>query len=125
MSPGPMIGFVGTADLDRARGFYGGILGLRVVEQTPYACVFDVDGTMLRATLVPAVEPVGYTVLGWQVDDIATRVRELGTAGVEFARYDGIPQDDEGIWITPGGDKIAWFTDPDRNVLSLTEFAES
>ncbi len=64
----------------------------------------------------------GYTVLGWRVSDISESVAQLESAGVVFTRYEGMDQDDDGVWTTPNGDRIAWFRDPDENVLSLTEF---
>ena len=118
-----VIAFAAATDLDRAKEFYQGILGLALVDQNPYACVFDVRGTMLRVTAVAEVATPGYTVLGWRVGDIDSAVAELRAKGVSFTRYDGMAQDDNGIWTTPNGDRIAWFTDPDRNTLSLTEFA--
>jgi catechol 2,3-dioxygenase-like lactoylglutathione lyase family enzyme len=116
-----LIAFAATTDLERARGFYQGTLGLRLVEQNPYACVFDAAGSMLRVTAVAEVARAGYTVLGWRVTDIEDRVRELAERGVETKRYDGMGQDANGIWRAPGGDRIAWFSDPDGNTLSLTE----
>jgi catechol 2,3-dioxygenase-like lactoylglutathione lyase family enzyme len=118
-----IIAFAATADLDRAREFYEGNLGLRLVEQNPFACVFDANGTMLRVTAVAEVARPGYTVLGWRVADIAQAMTELAQAGIEFTRYEGMNQNASGVWTTPGGDKIAWFTDPDGNNLSLTQFA--
>ncbi len=118
-----VIAFVGSADLGRARIFYQQTLGLRLIEQNEFACVFDAHGTMLRVTAVAGAARAGYTVLGWQVTDIAAAVRGLTAGGVVFLRYDGMDQDEDGIWTTPGGDKVAWFADPDGNVLSLTQFA--
>lgn len=117
-----VIAFASTTDLARARTFYEGALGLQVVEQNAYACVFDAHGTMLRITAVAEVAHPGYTVLGWRVADISGTVTRLASVGVVFARYDGMEQDAQGVWTTPNGDRIAWFTDPDGNVLSLTEF---
>ena len=117
-----VVAFVGAADLARARGFYEGKLGLTVVEQNDFACVFDANGTMVRVTAVGTVSPAGYTVLGWRVTDIEGTVQGLTARGVEFRRYDGMDQDEHGIWTTPGGEKVAWFTDPDGNTLSLTQF---
>ena len=116
-----VIAFVSTADMVRARAFYDG-LGLPVIEANDYACVFDAGGTMLRVTLVGEVSTPGYTVLGWKVADIRDTVTRLEASGVSFARYDGMEQDGKGVWTTPNGDRIAWFSDPDGNVLSLTEF---
>ena len=118
-----IIAFAATADLERARAFYQGVLGLRLVEQNEYACVFDASGTMLRVTAVPEVARPGYTVLGWRVENIRALMAELRAKGVVFVRYGGIEQDDDAIWATPSGDMIAWLTDPDGNTLSLTQFA--
>lgn len=118
-----LIGFVAAGDLDRAREFYGTVLGLRLIEQSDFACVFDAHGTMLRVTAVADVATPGYTVLGWRVADIASTVTQLTSAGIRFNRYDGMEQDALGIWTTPGGDLVAWFNDPDGNNLSLTQFA--
>jgi predicted enzyme related to lactoylglutathione lyase len=92
------------------------------VDENDYACVFDANGTMLRVTAVAQVARPGYTVLGWSVTDIAETVTELEARGVAFARYEGMEQDAH-VWTTPNGDRIAWFADPDGNVLSLTEFS--
>ena len=117
-----VVAFAPATDLARAREFYELTLGLPVIEHNHFACVLDANGTMLRVTAVPDVSRPGYTVLGWKVTDIAAAVRELTARGVVFLRYDALSQDDAGVWTTPGGDKVAWFTDPDGNVLSLTQF---
>jgi catechol 2,3-dioxygenase-like lactoylglutathione lyase family enzyme len=118
-----VIAFAAATDLSRARSFYESVLGLRVVEQNAYACVFDANGTTLRVAAVAEVARPGYTVLGWRVTDMRDTVTRLRSAGVVFARYDGMEQDDLGVWTTPNGDRVAWFTDPDGNVLSLTQFS--
>jgi catechol 2,3-dioxygenase-like lactoylglutathione lyase family enzyme len=118
-----LVAFAATSNPSRARAFYEEVLGLRVVEQNDYACVLDAHGTMLRITTVPAVARPGYTVLGWRVADIQATVRGLAANGVTFTRYEGMNQDQHGAWTTPGGDKVAWFADPDGNTLSLTQFA--
>lgn len=117
-----LVAFAGATDLERARAFYEQVLGLPVAEQNDFACVLDANGTMLRITAVPQVRRAGYTVLGWRVTDIAAAVRGLVARGVVFLRYDGMDQDSDGVWTTPGGDKVAWFADPDGNILSLTQF---
>ena len=118
-----VIAFASATDLSRARQFYEGALGLRVVEQNDDACVCEAPGTMLRITGVSEVAQPGYTVLGWRVTDITTTMSGLVDAGVCFRRYDGMGQDAAGVWTTPNGDKVAWFGDPDGNNLSLTQFA--
>jgi catechol 2,3-dioxygenase-like lactoylglutathione lyase family enzyme len=123
LDSGRLVGFVPTSDLPRARAFYAETLGLRVADESAFACVFDANGTMLRVTPVRKVARTRYTVLGWAVDDIETTVRELTDAGVEFLRYPGMELDALGIWSAPGGSRVAWFEDPDGNLLSLTQFA--
>jgi catechol 2,3-dioxygenase-like lactoylglutathione lyase family enzyme len=119
------VGFVGVSDLDAARAFYGDTLGLRLRDESPHALIATAGGTTLRVTAVgtPVVAP--YTVAGWDVDDIAATVEGLVARGVVFARYDGLGQDERGVWTTPDGTKVAWFLDPDGNNLSLTEFSAS
>ncbi len=114
--------FVATRDTARAKAFYGGILGLRLVSEDDFAAVFDANGTTLRVTAVPELTPAPYTVLGWQVSDVAAAVKDLTRAGITFERYEGMSQDADGIWISPGGSRVAWFKDPDGNTLSLSEF---
>jgi catechol 2,3-dioxygenase-like lactoylglutathione lyase family enzyme len=116
-----LVAFVATTDLDAARDFYGGVLGLPMVEDSPFACVFDAHGTSLRVTPVSEIRTAPYTVLGWVVDDIGVTVSALGAAGVGFERFAGMEQDDSGVWTAPSGARVAWFTDPDGNVLSVTQ----
>jgi catechol 2,3-dioxygenase-like lactoylglutathione lyase family enzyme len=117
----PIIAIVATTDPNRAKRFYAGTLGLRLVSEDGFALAFDAGGTMLRVAIVKTLRPAGYTVLGWIVPDIDRAVRDLVKRGVVFQRYEGMPQDDLGIWSSPGGARVAWFADPDSNTLSLTE----
>ncbi len=117
-----VIAFVATSDPERAKKFYRDTLGLPLVsEELPFALVFDANGTMLRVTVVKDVHPAGYTVLGWKVGDIAAAAQALSKAGVHFERYPGMPQNELGIWASPGGAKVAWFKDPDGNTLSISQ----
>lgn len=116
-----LVGFVATTDLERAGAFYGGSLGLERLDETPIACVFNANGTVLRVTVVDELVPAPYTVLGWTVNDIEASVRSLQAKGVTFERFSGVDQDDLCVWKTPGGDRVAWFKDPDGNLLSLTQ----
>ena len=115
--------FSATADAERAKKFYRDQLGLRLVSDEQYALVFDAGGTVLRVQRVKEVRQAHYTALGWQVPDMVAKVDELAEAGVKFESY-GLPgQDDKGIWTPPGSNtKVAWFKDPDGNILSLTQF---
>lgn len=122
LASSPVIAFVATTDMARSRHFYGAILGLRLIEENAYAAAFDAGGTQLRVTAVETVLPQPYTVLGWSVDDMATTVRGLASSGVRLLRYPGMEQDELGVWLSPSGARVAWFEDPDRNVLSLTQF---
>ncbi len=116
-----IIAFIAMTHAEQARVFYSEVLGLRLQEDTPFALVFDANGTMLRIQKAETFTKAGYTALGWHVDDIYEAVERLRKRGILFDRYPGLPQDDQGIWTTAEGNKIAWFTDPDGNTLSLTE----
>ena len=114
-------GFVATQNAAEARKFYEEVLGLTFVGDEPYALVFDANGTSLRVQKVYEVVKVPYTVLGWHVSDIESVVAQLTEKGVEFMRVPGFDQDDLGIVTFPGGARVAWFTDPDGNTLSLDQ----
>ena len=117
------IAFAPSADLDRSRSFYVDVLGLALQSQDSFACVLRSGDVMLRVTAVGAFTPQPFTILGWAVNQIDVDVARLTALGVRFNRYDGLVQDAKGVWTTPGGDRIAWFPDPDGNTLSLTQFA--
>jgi catechol 2,3-dioxygenase-like lactoylglutathione lyase family enzyme len=119
------VAFVTVVDVERAKAFYRDTLGLRLVsEEPPFALVFDAHGIMLRLSIAKELTPMQGTVLGWKVPEIVATVKELAAAGVAFQRYEFLPQDEHGIWTTPTGAKVAWFKDPDGNVLSLSEHPE-
>ena len=123
LATSPLIAFVATASPERARRFYAEVLGLTLRSEDDFALVFDANGIMLRVVRAAEVAPVERTVLGWQVADIQATVRELAERGVRFERYSFTTQDDAGIWTTPDGSRVAWFKDPDGNLLSLTQLA--
>ena len=117
-----IMGFVPTSDFKAARAFYEGVLGLRVLSEDHFALALDVNGIMVRVTKVPEFKPQPFTVLGWEVSDIDQAVSNLRGRGVAFEQY-GLPdQDERGIWTAPGGAKVAWFKDPDGNILSVARF---
>jgi catechol 2,3-dioxygenase-like lactoylglutathione lyase family enzyme len=113
------VAFVGVSDLDAAEQFYGGVLGLDLVDARPYALVHETPTTQLRITAVGEVRAAPYTVLGWVVEHLEEEVDRLVGAGVTFNRYAGMTQDHRGIWSAPDGARVAWFDDPDGNTLSL------
>jgi len=117
-----IMAFVPTRDPKKARTFYEGTLGLRFVSEDHFALVFDAQGIMLRVTTVPEFKPSSFTILGWEVPDIEQAVAALRDRGVVFENY-GLPdQNERGIWAAPSGARVAWFKDPDGNVLSATQF---
>ena len=118
-----IIAFVATANAEEAMMFYRDRLGLRLIADTEYALEFEVEDTMLRVQKVETVVPAPYTALGWKVGNIAEEIEALGKRGIVFERYEGMAQDENGIWASPSGARIAWFRDPDGNILSLTQFA--
>ena len=113
--------FIATDDPDASRRFYQEVLGLSLQAATPFALVFADGGHVLRLQIVPEVRPLPYTVYGWQVEDIAAEMDHLLSKGVAFQRFDGLQQDDLGVWTTPDGARVAWFADPSGNTLSLTQ----
>ena len=115
--------FVPTADATKARRFYESVLGFRVISQDHFALVLDANGTMLRVTNVQKFTPQQFTILGWDVTNIDESVSELNQRGARFEQYGMAEQDERGIWKSPSGARIAWFKDPDGNVLSLTQFS--
>ncbi|NKI35354.1 VOC family protein [Wenzhouxiangella sp. XN79A] len=121
MNPLRTTAFLATADAERARAFYVDRLHAELVEDTPFSLVMRIGGTLLRIQKVEQVLAPPYTSLGWQVDDLAAEVRALRERGVDFERFEGMGQDDAGIWIAPDGAKIAWFRDPDGQLLSLDQ----
>jgi catechol 2,3-dioxygenase-like lactoylglutathione lyase family enzyme len=128
LSKNNIIGVINIVDVARAKKFYSEVLGLRLVsDEPPFALVFDANGIMLRLGMAKELPARAGTVLGWQVPDITASVRDLGQAGVKFEHFDQFPhmkQDELGIWTTPTGSKVAWFKDPDGNLLSVSEHPE-
>ena len=117
-----IVAFVPTRDSDKAKSFYQGLLGLRFVKDDGFALVLDANGIMVRVAKVPPeFKPAQFTILGWQVQDIEKIAGELQAKGVEFERFGFLEQDKVGIWTAPTGDKVAWFKDPDGNILSISQ----
>lgn len=116
-----IVAFVAITDVENARAFYEGVLGLHFVKDDGFALVFESNGIMLRAAKMKELTPAQYTVLGWQVSQIEDVVRGLASRGVKFEIFGFFKQDDLGIWTAPTGDKVAWFKDPDGNTLSVLE----
>jgi catechol 2,3-dioxygenase-like lactoylglutathione lyase family enzyme len=117
-----IVAFVPTQDSAKARAFYEGVLGLRFVKDDGFALVLDAKGIMVRVAKVPPpFTPAPFTILGWQVTEIEKVAEGLQSKGVHFERFGFFEQDKLGIWTAPSGDKVAWFKDPDGNILSLSQ----
>jgi catechol 2,3-dioxygenase-like lactoylglutathione lyase family enzyme len=124
LSTSPLIGFIPTRDAAVSRAFYEHTLGLTFIADDGFALVFRSGANMVRIARAGDFTPAPYTILGWQVADIVAEVTALTAAGIAFARYPFLPQDQVdalGIWSTPSGDKVAWLHDPDGNTLSLSQ----
>ena len=119
------VAFLPSEDLDRSDRFFQDVLNLALVSRSPFASVFQVGDGTLRVTKVDDLRPQPFTVLGWLVTDLRAVVRELRDRDAAMLRYEGMDQDGDGIWTTPNGDLVAWFHDPDSNVLSLTQLVQS
>src|ERR1700687_2937381 len=116
-----IVAFVPTRDSAKARSFYEGVLGLRFIKDDGFAMVLDANGIMVRVAKVPEFKPAQFTILGWQVSGIEKVVGELQERGVHFERLGFFKQDELGIWTAPTGEKVAWFKDPDGNILSVSQ----
>ena len=121
LSTARIVAFVAAVHPDRARHFYVETLGLPRLADEPFALVFDANGVMLRVQKVAALASAPHTVLGWNVPDVRAAVEALAAKGVVIERFGDMPQDALGIWTSPGGASVAWFKDPDGNLLSLTQ----
>ena len=116
-----IVAFVPIKDSEKARSFYEGVVGLRFVKDDGFALVFEANGIMVRAAQMKDFTPAQFTVLGWQVYEIENVVRALQKKGVHFEIFGFFQQDELGIWTAPTGDKVAWFKDPDGNILSVSQ----
>ena len=112
-----------TAKPDAAKTFYRDILNFTLLSEDDYGIEFDANGISLRLSKMPEFTPQGFTILGWEVPDIEEDIIELNGKGIFCEKYnfDFMKQDDLGIWVSPGGTKVAWFKDVDGNVLSLSQ----
>jgi catechol 2,3-dioxygenase-like lactoylglutathione lyase family enzyme len=117
-----IVAFIPTTDAPRAREFYEGVLGLPFIKDDGFALVLDANGIRMRIAKVPAdFKPAQFAILGWEVPNIEEIVRGLGKRGVHFEIFGFFKQDELGIWTAPSGDKVAWFKDPDGNILSVSQ----
>jgi len=121
MTPLRTTAFLATTDADRAKAFYVDALGAEFIDDTPFSLLLRIGGILLRIQKVETVHAPPYTALGWQIDDIESTVETMASRGGTFERFEGIDQDAAGIWTAPDGAKVAWFRDPDGQLLSLDQ----
>lgn len=116
------VAFVNVSDRARALAFYCDTLGVPLATSDDFGDFLDLGGAMMRMTVLPGYEAGAHPVLGWNVADIVAAVTALGDRGVAFTIYEGMGQDELGIWTSPDGKaRVAFFADPDGNVLSLAQ----
>jgi catechol 2,3-dioxygenase-like lactoylglutathione lyase family enzyme len=113
--------FVSTTQPDKARLFYINMLGLKLLSEDHFGLECESNGAHLRITIVEKLTTQPFTVLGWDTTDIVSTVKRLALKGIKFEKFSFIEQDELGIWTAPGGTKVAWFKDPDGNLLSLSD----
>ena len=113
-----------TSKIQQAEQFYGGVLGLPLQARSQGALVYDAGGTSVRVSPVPSTRPSEHTVLGFAVPDIASVIGELRERGVMFERFPGFSHDQSGVVCAPDGSRVAWFRDPDGNLLSVVQYPE-
>lgn len=119
-----LVGFVPTQNLDRAKTFYADLLGRPLVHEDAFGATLDANGALLRISKVGTCQPASFTILGWEVSDLRITVNELARQGVRFEKFAGIQQDESNIWTDPDGSRVAWFKDPDGNILSVSQHSE-
>lgn len=117
-----LVAFGATTNGQRAAAFYGSVLGLSMRSNDAFAIAFDANGVEIRLQKVERLTPQPFTVLGWQVADIAQVVADLTASNITPERYAWLDQDADGIWRAPSGARVAWFKDPDGNLLSVAEY---
>ncbi len=121
LSSGKMVGFIPTKDYDKARDFYESKLGFKFVSLDKFALVMSVSGHMIRIVKISNFTPLQGTILGWQVEDIESVAAWLRDRGAPPEKYPFAQDQNLGIWTTPDGSKVAWFKDPDGNILSISQ----
>ncbi|MES2391688.1 MAG: VOC family protein [Acidobacteriota bacterium] len=120
LASGKLIGFIPTTDYDRSRAFFEGQLGCTFISLDQFAMVLDLGGSMIRVVKIPGHKPHHATILGWQVADVRAVALWLVSRGVELEKYPFVEDKELGVWVTPAGNSVAWFKDPDGNVLSIS-----
>ena len=121
LASGKMVGFIPTRDYDKARAFYQDRLGFEFVSLDQYALVMSIGGHKVRITKIPNFTPLQGTILGWEVEDIEAVATALKNNGVALEKYPFVQDRELGIWTAPTGDKVAWFKDPDGNILGISQ----
>jgi len=116
-----LMGFIPTKDYDAARAFYVDKLGFEFVSLDQFALVVRAGESTIRITKIPGFTPLQGTTLGWRVDDIESVAKWLVGRGVALEKFPFAQDKELGIWTAPGGDRIAWFKDPDGNILSISQ----
>lgn len=119
LGSGKMVGFVPTNDYEKSREFYVDKLGFEFVSLDQFALVVSIGGHRIRIAKVPNFTPLQGTILGWEVENIEQVVQWLAERGAPTEKYPFVQDRERGIWLTPNGDKAAWFKDPDGNILSV------
>ncbi|MGB8476521.1 MAG: VOC family protein [Candidatus Acidiferrum sp.] len=110
-----------TKDRARSTSFYRDTLGLTLAYEDDFAAVFNTGGVTLRVSLVADFTPHEHTILGFHVPDVTATIKALREKGVVCNLYPSFRQDELCILTLPGGTaRVAWFNDPDGNLLSVT-----
>jgi catechol 2,3-dioxygenase-like lactoylglutathione lyase family enzyme len=113
--------FIASTNPDKARDFYSKKLGFKLLSEDSYGIDFEANEAKIRVSFVENLIPQPFTVLGWETEDIVSTIKFLIEKGITFERYTSIEQDDSCIWTAPGGARVAWFKDPDGNLLSVSD----
>ena len=112
-----------TSRIAEAERFYTDVLGLQLRRHSNGNLIYDVGGSDLTLGRVPATQPASHTVMGFAVGNLDAEITELSKRGITWERFEGFPHDERGIVITPDGDRVVWFRDPDGNIISIVQYS--
>jgi catechol 2,3-dioxygenase-like lactoylglutathione lyase family enzyme len=121
LAAGKFVGFIPATDYEKTRAFYEGKLGFEFVSLDQFALVMSCGGHKFRFTKIPNFIPLQGTIAGWDVQNVEAVAKWLNERGAATEKFPFAQDKEYGIWTAPGGDRIAWFKDPDGNILSIAQ----
>ena len=119
-----LVAFMATSKPEAARAFFEGVLGLTFIGEHEHLVMFQSGAAQLMLQKASVVTPPHGAALGCHVKDLRGTMNALLDRGVTFERFEGMDQDAFGVWSPAPGTGVAWFKDPDGNLLSLSQASQ-